>query len=337
MRIPRCRRAFTLVELLVVIAIIGVLVALLLPAVQAAREAARRAQCQNHLKQFGLATLNYESAQKALPSNGWGWHWMGDPDQGTGKNQPGSWVYSLLPYIEQAGITTIAKGMTGVDKRTALTKLAETPISVMNCPSRRPSIPYAYYYTSDTYRNIYTPNVAVRGDYAVNMSSKDPSVYKLDGLGEPPTIAVGMGIFAWDRYEFDRDATGQYTVQKFDGAIYYHSPVELKRVTDGTSSTYLIGEKYLDADRYESGEAPYDDQSYWVGHDQDVALSAFNPPLQDTALARTAFRYGSSHPTAFHVVFCDGSVHSFSFDIDVNTHRALASRDGAEAIDSAGL
>src|SRR4029079_15206288 len=108
---------FTLVELLVVIAIIGILVALLLPAVQAAREAARRSQCQNHLKQIGLGFLNHEATDKFYPSGGWGFNYVGDPDRGAGKGQPGGWVFSVLPYIEEQAVYDIGKGIpsTGAD------------------------------------------------------------------------------------------------------------------------------------------------------------------------------------------------------------------------------
>ncbi|NQT38164.1 MAG: DUF1559 domain-containing protein, partial [Planctomycetes bacterium] len=136
------RRGFTLVELLVVIAIIGILIGLLLPAVQSVREAARRIQCANHLKQMGLGALNHEEAHGFFPSCGWGWAWIGDPDRGFGETQPGGWIYNLLPFVEQDALHNLGAGKSDSEKRAFAGEVANTPIAMFNCPSRRRAKPY---------------------------------------------------------------------------------------------------------------------------------------------------------------------------------------------------
>jgi type II secretory pathway pseudopilin PulG len=123
-----------------VITIIGILISLLLPAVQSAREAARRTQCQNNLKQMGLAMLNHEQAQTFFPSGGWGWFWVGVPDRGTGREQPGGWGYALLPYLEQTALHDA--GADGDPNSLSAQKLAAsaqriaTPLAMYQCPTR---------------------------------------------------------------------------------------------------------------------------------------------------------------------------------------------------------
>ena len=99
---------FTLVELLVVVTIIGILAALLLPAVQVAREAARIGQCRNNLKQLALGCLQHESATGRFPTDGWGDGWTGDADLGTDRRQPGGWIFNVLPYVEQQAVHDLA-------------------------------------------------------------------------------------------------------------------------------------------------------------------------------------------------------------------------------------
>ncbi|HEX6960808.1 MAG TPA: DUF1559 domain-containing protein, partial [Lacipirellula sp.] len=141
--VSRKRGGFTLVELLVVIAIIGVLVALLLPAVQAAREAARRSQCSNQLRQIALAWQLHHDAHQFFPSAGWGYAWTGDPDRGFGASQPGSWAYSCLPFMEQAALHQMGSGATGAAKHDLLADAAQIPVATFYCPSRRAPAAYA--------------------------------------------------------------------------------------------------------------------------------------------------------------------------------------------------
>ena len=112
------QNAFTLVELLVVIAIIGILVALLLPAVQSARESARQLECKNHVRQLALGALAHETASGRYPTGGWGWFWVGDADRGNDRHQPGGWIYNILPYIEQVNLHQMpSDGEPGCDYR----------------------------------------------------------------------------------------------------------------------------------------------------------------------------------------------------------------------------
>ena len=132
------KSGFTLVELLVVITIIGILISLLLPAVQAAREAARRIQCSNNLKQMALGCLQHESAHGWLPTNGKACYWFGDADSGFGKEQPGGWTYNILPYIELGAIHDLTAGKSDTEKKALWTIAIQTPVILDCCPSRRP-------------------------------------------------------------------------------------------------------------------------------------------------------------------------------------------------------
>ena len=311
------RSGFTLVELLVVIAIIGILIALLLPAVQAAREAARRMQCANHEKQFGVAFLNHHNSQNHLPTGGWGWKWMGDPDRGYGPDQPGGWGYNILAYLELGHLREMGAGMEYMPKRDALGTLAAIAIETFNCPSRRAAKVYPYVHGTN-FRNCTYPKGAGRTDYAANMGNIPP-------LNHEGPHSLKAGDLAEDSFWLPPDN---------NGASYQRSTVRLSEITDGTSQTYMLGERYVRPDDYESGIASDDDQNLYMGHDWDVLRSGHivYPPMQDRQGYFIGWAFGSAHPGGVNMLLCDGSVRLISYEIDKYAHSRLAGRNDGEIV-----
>jgi prepilin-type N-terminal cleavage/methylation domain-containing protein len=311
------RRAFTLVELLTVIAIIGVLVALLLPAVQAAREAARRTQCTNNLKQIGLAFQNHESTVRFFPTGGWGYLWIGDPQRGFDERQPGGWVFNILPFVEQNTQYDLAKGATGEAKATLLTQMNAIAITIVYCPTRRSSVAYPYKLFTTPHNAIVTAAVG-KTDYAANGG---------DGpRGDP--YPTGPGSLA----QGDTPGAFSWSPDNETGICYQRSMVSLRRITDGMSKTYLAGEKTVTPENYSTGLDNGDDQTALSGMDIDVVRWTQNAseklfPWPDTPGVEQYLRFGSAHPGILNMAFCDGSIQAISYSIDPETHRRLGNRE----------
>ncbi len=327
---------FTIVELLVVVAVIGVLVALLLPAVQAAREAARRSACQANLRQLALACLQHADLRGHLPTGGWGKLWVGDPDRGFGTAQPGGWAFNVLPHLEQAAVRDLGAGVTDVAvKQDLAARRLQTPQPLFVCPSRRGSglAPYAkpdrlYVMavpTSATW--LPSPPRLARGDYAANMGSGTlPNNYRSGGDVGPAAHADTLSDAAW----------AQELGPPTDGLIFRRSRIRLRDVIDGLSSTYLLGEKFVDPAMLATGLSDDDDNSLYSGHDRDVVRTGVVPPYQDQpgfdpkqvhGSYPTPIAFGSSHPAACGMAMADGSVRAVDYAIDGAAHRRLASRN----------
>jgi prepilin-type N-terminal cleavage/methylation domain-containing protein/prepilin-type processing-associated H-X9-DG protein len=349
------QRAFTLVELLVVIAIIGILVALLLPAVQAAREAARRSQCKNNVKQMALATLLHVDTHKFLPTGGWASYYTADINRGFGAEQPGGWGFSILPYLEEATLSSLGKGkdITSPEFRAASVVLHSTVVSSFNCPSRRPAKLYPYNWGT-IYMQTWlmaparggtseVPEVP-KSDYAAN--SGDSLVHAGLGFGSdvmwvPANYnALKTGTPQWTKTTCDTSPVSRFCQT---GVIYYRSEVKPAQISDGTSKTYLIGEKFLSPDLYDEapsvGNGRYgDNQGVWSGYEWDNQRVAWNPgttvdqlsyqPRQDTPGVDDAniYAFGSAHAGGLNMAMCDGSVQTISYDISRDAHRYLANR-----------
>jgi prepilin-type N-terminal cleavage/methylation domain-containing protein/prepilin-type processing-associated H-X9-DG protein len=333
----RRRSAFTLIELLVVIAIIAVLIALLLPAVQQAREAARRSQCKNNLKQIGLALHNYHDTCGTLPMGMCGW-------PGTADGSLWGWGTFILPYLDQAPLyTNISQSTGGTSPNTNIASVGfgcvmnsfnptlpilQTKLSVYRCPS-------------DNGEGLVTiPAGGLNGNARSNTYIYGRSNY-------PGVIGAswtdGGGILAGD------------------GAFSENSTVRFRDFTDGMSNTFLIGERRspgTSGSRYVGGD------TVWAGADDDLGpaswpgyailqgfalnlgmcspqnalnLGISSPPSSSNYMPFTSF--SSLHVGGAHFLMGDGSVRFVSENIASgnpktagSTYQNLASRNDGQVL-----
>jgi len=314
------RSAFTLIELLVVIAIIAILIALLVPAVQKVRAAAARTQCQNNLKQLGLATHGFHDSIKHFP--------VGTHDD---DNRSYGWRTWILPYIEQGPLydQMVAAGLwippnlgggkngTNVDgisnseissSATALQDLCKTKLSVFICPS-------------DSLPDIYTNGNYPKANYCANLGT-----------------VVGNITNCADGNARGNVQTGMFMMSNENDNTWV---TKMKSIQDGTSNTILFGEITESENvKNANNEANY---PIWAGGNPNGGCNGLanagavlrfvdtNYFINRRTGAESNMSFGSKHGAGANFVFADGSVRFLDQSIDVAAYRAMGTRDGGEA------
>jgi prepilin-type N-terminal cleavage/methylation domain-containing protein len=286
------RRGVTVTELLVVIAIIGIMMALLLPAVQSARENGRRTACANNLWQIGRAFHEHALQQEIFPNAGWQHFYPrakgpnGDPEPAI--RQTWGWAYQLLPFLEREAVWTNPDDI----------QVAGLIVPTYFCPSRRK--PQARPGISSG----MPPSVRGALDYA-GSGGTGPGVFF-----EPASLARQTGaVIPYN----DRDRVGPGNIR------------------DGASFTLLVGERNFNMLRRNDPSLGDENNGYIDGWDWDTIRWGYDIPAPDRQDMSVAdLRFGSSHPLICQFVLCDGAVKSINYSIDLTTFRGLCHRmDGS--------
>jgi prepilin-type N-terminal cleavage/methylation domain-containing protein len=338
------RHGFTLVELLVVIAIIGILVALLLPAIQAAREAARRSSCTNNLKNLGLAVLNHHDVMKHFPVN------MGAYiDQESDKDQPGAgWILNTLPQLEEQSLFDQFRaagafngnfvgsacirplpnvGIASTTNGVSAPRLMRTQLSVLQCPSddsvkelstKQYQWPCEAALTS--YKGVIDDTWANESGGGT-FSNEIPAEYRSGNYRDPPP--TGSGGTTYDCHR-DIRCRGFFFRQS------YQRPVKIAKVTDGTSKTLMIGE---DVPEFNYHSVAFYSNGSWCSCNAPLNYGLGQPPERiavDAWYDAQGFR--SKHPGGVQFCLADGSVRLISDSVNHLFYRTSCTRDGNETV-----
>ena len=339
--VPHQLRGFTLVELLVVIAIIGVLVSLLLPAVQSAREAARRMKCSNHVKQIALACQNYAGAAGRFPEAS---HRLGG-DYTT----PGTWGYlvHLLPYLELQPIyDALDPEVDWFSQPTNL--LLETTITQFQCPSYEPvqrtnigapgTSDFADTSVVPHYMGVMGANTEFQAGFPdfCTQSQREMSPYTMELR---PDEGGRRAPDCWGGGNSGRIANNGVIVRDIEvnGVVVEELEIGFRRITDGASNTFAVGEQ-----AHGDPEAK-NVRGWWVGLSGGTLYSSrnisfpINSGVKPGPFPKNDSGFGSQHPGGTHFGLADGSVQFLSENTDIGILFALASRDAGEVIDGSNL
>ena len=317
-RMRHARIAFTLVELLVVIAIIGVLVALLLPAVQAAREAARRSQCINHLKQIGLAIHGFHDTYGYISPNGTG-----------GSGEP-TWAVRIMPFIEETATQDLWG--TYLTRQGAYYQAGESArkstVSIYFCPSRRQ--PTEAFSIDNNLRSPWGGGPGALGDYATCYGDR-PIIFPAQGSTSNPPPPYATGAFSYPHQNgghFSIDAAGM---------ISFRHHLKFAKITDGLSQTLFIGEKHVrptEFGRNKSGDASIysDDTPQSHGRIAGPGFPLAHAPDDDTGGNRALQFGGGNHPGVCLFVMGDGHVATVAVETETLVLGRLAHRSDGEIV-----
>lgn len=342
-----------MVEALVVLSIIVVLIALILPAVQQARETARRSSCQNNLRELALGFNQHVSQHGFYPTGGWGASWSADSSRGYTRRQPGGWYYNVLAFIDEDNIR-LSTSAVNIAVRTCICPTRRRVPAAANTDyaANAGSVVQSWPPSGAPYNNqsLYGPGFNIGGgpsseavgDHLPNLSAlrgpaapwngtpcpppgwppTDPSIpwpppliVPPGGAAPPPNPPLPLiADLCWP----DWSTGANPAVPLCNGISFLRSQITPGHITDGTSNTILLGEK-------SAPQGTTVDGSAYVGHSSTTLRWTASPPVPDMASNGNCF--GGPHPEGTNFVFCDGSVRSLRFTIDASTFSRLGSRN----------
>ncbi len=297
----------------------------------------------------------HEDTHGHLPSGGWGQWYPADARRGFGKDQPGSWCYSVLAYLEQTSLAALGGDLTGAAFQQASTVMHSTPVDVFYCPSRRQAVGYPVSWGAIREQPWVAQLTRVpKSDYAANsgdsLHHSSTTIPSSASFWAPANYAALNSTRSPANWSTTNEPRGRNAKHYQTGVIHYRSQIRIPQIVDGLSNTYLVGEKLMSPNVYEdvksgnSWESYGDNQSAFVGFEWDNHRVVWAPdqtyadtpevyqPQQDRPADGTAadrafvHAFGSAHPGGLNMAFCDGSVDTVSYDIDRNAHRSQAVR-----------